>query len=259
MLIILSPAKTLDYTGTTPTNEFTQPAFLAEATELIDIMRRLGITDLKHQMKISESLAQLNAQRFQRWQTPFSPEQAKQALFAYQGDAYTSLNALCLRSDEIHYLQTHLRILSGLYGLLRPLDLIMPYRLEMALPVRTSHGNSLYQFWRQKITAALNTALQSMDVPVLINLASNEYAKAINPAELKANIITPVFQEHHKGCYKTVSTHAKKARGAMVRFLATQHAKEVSLIQKFNHLGYSYQAQRSTDSEWIFSRDTHPS
>jgi cytoplasmic iron level regulating protein YaaA (DUF328/UPF0246 family) len=256
MLIILSPAKTLDCTTTTPRSAFTQPRFLADAAELIDMMRQLSTADLKRQMKISESLAQLNAQRFQQWQTPFSLEQAKQAIFAYQGDVYTSLDAPCLHSDEIHYLQTHLRILSGLYGLLRPLDLILPYRLEMALPVHTAHGNSLYQFWRKKITAALNAEFQTMDSPFLINLASNEYAKVINTAELKASIITPVFQEHHKGHYKIVSPHAKKARGAMVRFLATQHSKEVSLIQEFNQLGYSYQAQRSTNTEWIFSRDT---
>ena len=257
MRIVISPAKTLDFDTPAKTKRHSQPQFLEESTELIEVLKKLSSTELQSMMSISEKLANLNAERFKSWQRPFTPENAKQALFAFQGDVYTGLDANTLDSKAITYLQKKLFILSGLYGLLRPLDLMQAYRLEMGTRLTTPKGNTLYQFWDNKITDALNTELSKEKNPTLINLASNEYSKAINTKQLNAEVITPVFKDYKNGQYKVISFLAKKARGAMVNFLATEEIKNTEDIKNFCADGYAYQKNLSNSSQWVFTRNVN--
>jgi len=254
MLTVISPAKTLDFESPTMTDTHTQPAHLTQSRKLVRRLRELSAPDLSKLMSVSDSLADLNRQRFKKWKTPFKPENARQALFAFKGDVYIGLDAASMTPQDIDFAQDHLRILSGLYGLLRPLDLMQPYRLEMGTRLDTEQGSNLYQFWNGRITQSLNQELKQSDSRTLVNLASGEYFKAIKPKMLKAEIITPAFREYRDGQYKFIQYFAKKARGLMARYLIDNRVDEAEGLKGFDYEGYRYNAGLSGDSEWVFTR-----
>jgi len=254
MLMIISPAKTLDYESASPTGNFTMPELLDESQQLIDLMQQRDSFEIAELMKISMKLADLNALRFRQWQTPFTLENAKQALFAFKGDVYTGLDAATLTPAAIDFTQNHLRILSGLYGLLRPLDLMQPYRLEMGTRLNSERGKNLYDFWGSVITEELNNAVKAQGDNILINLASNEYFKAVKPNLLNVEIITPQFKELRNGTYKIISFSAKKARGLMSRYIIDNRITEPESIKAFDIDDYSYNSELSEGNEWVFSR-----
>ncbi len=254
MLIAISPAKKLDYTSPSPIADFTQPMHLERAAELIDIMRQKDSFEIADLMKLSMSLADLNMQRFQDWSTPFTPENAKQALFAFHGDVYQGLDATSLTSDDIAYSQDHLCILSGLYGLLRPLDLMQAYRLEMGTRLNTDKGRNLYQFWGDTITNSINDRLAAQDDDILINLASNEYFSSINRNKVKGRIITPLFKELRQGKYRIISFNAKKARGFMSRFIIENRISNPEEIKSFDVAEYQFNEELSSAEEYTFTR-----
>jgi cytoplasmic iron level regulating protein YaaA (DUF328/UPF0246 family) len=258
MLTVISPAKTLDFATPPHISRATQPAFLDRAATLVEDARALSPEGVRELMGVSEKLAELNHSRFMNWSTPFSPENAKQAVLAFRGDVYTGLDADSLSSAQLAFAQQHLRILSGLYGLLRPLDLIQPYRLEMGLKFANSGGSNLYQFWGETLTRALDAQLKQSGSPVLVNLASNEYFRAIKPGQLEAEVITPVFKDRKNDRYKVISFFAKKARGQMARFIIERELNEVSGLKQFRVDGYRYNAAESTAREWAFTRDQPP-
>jgi cytoplasmic iron level regulating protein YaaA (DUF328/UPF0246 family) len=255
MLMVVSPAKTLDYQSPSPTREFTKPGMLKDSAELVELMRGYSPDDLVALMGISHKLGELNAERFLEWSTPFNRKNAKQAVFAFKGDVYTGLEAEQFNEDQLQFAQSHFRILSGLYGLLRPLDLMQPYRLEMGTKVPNERGSNLYEFWGDKITAALNKQLKAIESDVLVNLASNEYFKSVNTGKLNAEIITPVFKDFKNGKYRIVSFYAKKARGMMSAYAISKQLSDVEALKKFNTAGYRYDKSSSTATEWVFLRD----
>lgn len=254
MLTVISPAKTLDYETPPVTDSFTQPAHLTQSRKLIRRLREFSAADLKQLMHISDGLAELNQQRFRQWKTPFKPDNARQALFAFKGDVYLGLDAYSLQPDDVDFAQDHLRILSGLYGLLRPLDLMQPYRLEMGTRLDTELGNNLYQFWDGRITDALNRDLRQSDTKTLINLASGEYFKSIKPKKLEADVITPAFREYRDGDYKFIQFFAKKARGLMARYLIDQRIDDPEGLKDFDYEGYRFNAKLSQGKDWVFTR-----
>jgi len=255
MLIVISPAKTLDFDTPARIDKFTQPQFLDDSKLLIERLRELDPIQMGKLMSISDDLAELNHRRNMNWSTPFSCENAKQALLAFRGDVYVGLQADTFTMKDFEFAQKHLRILSGLYGLLRPLDLMQPYRLEMGTTLTNVRGKNLYTFWNDKITAALNTELQREKVPVLVNLASEEYFKAVHPKALAARVVTPIFKECKGGAYKVVSFFAKKARGAMSRYIIRNRLRDVDDMKDFSEDGYRFNAQLSTADEWLFTRE----
>lgn len=255
MLMVISPAKTLDYDSPLPTDEFSRPAMLKDSAELVDTMRGYSPDDLVSLMKISQKLGELNAQRYMEWGTPFNLKNARQAIYAFKGDVYTGLDAGSLSEDDLAFAQEHLRILSGLYGLLRPLDLMQAYRLEMGTSLVNPRGDDLYQFWGDKITRAVNKQLKALDSAVLVNLASNEYFKSLQPTALNAEVITPVFKDFKNGKYKIISFYAKKARGLMSAYAIKKRITDVEQLKKFNVDGYRYDRKSSTANEWVFLRD----
>jgi len=254
MLTLISPAKTLDYDTPLQTEAFTQPTQLTQSRKLIRRLRELGSDDLSRLMSISDNLAELNRQRFRQWKTPFKPENSRQALFAFKGDVYLGLDAYSLDDQAIDYAQQHLRILSGLYGILRPLDLMQAYRLEMGTRLDTESGSNLYQFWNDRITKSLNQELKQSGANTLVNLASNEYFKSVRPKLLKAEIITPTFREHRNGEYIFISFLAKKARGLMARYLIDNRIDNAEALKDFDYEGYAFEASLSSDNEWVFTR-----
>ncbi|MFC0446403.1 peroxide stress protein YaaA [Pseudidiomarina halophila] len=254
MLVVLSPAKNLDYESPLPTEEYSQPRLLEYAQELVDRCESLSPQELGSLMKISDKLAGLNAARFADWHQPFTPDNARPALFAFDGDVYSGLQAEKMSDETIAFAQEHLRILSGLYGVLRPLDLMQPYRLEMGTKLDTARGKNLYEFWGNVITDMLNEDLRASDSDVLVNLASQEYFSSVDPKHLKAEIITPVFKDEKNGEYKVISFWAKKARGAMARFIMTEAVSDVAELKQFNANGYRFNAEQSTDTELVFQR-----
>ncbi len=258
MLTVLSPAKTLDYDTPPKTKKATQPQFLDRAEQLVADARQLSPADIRELMGVSESIANLNHERFMNWQPQFSLENAKQAVLAFKGDVYTGLDAESLDAKALTFAQKHLRILSGLYGLLRPLDLMQPYRLEMGLKFANSGGKNLYEFWGEDITAAVNEALGKSGSDVLINLASNEYFKSVKAKQLEGEIITPVFKDLKNGNYKMISFFAKKARGVMARYIVTQGLNEPEGLKDFAEDGYYFSPEQSTAREWVFLRDQAP-
>lgn len=258
MLTVISPAKTLDFETPPSTRRKTQPEFLERSAALVEDARRLSPDDIRGLMGISENLAQLNHQRFMNWETPFNLDNAKQSLLAFKGDVYTGLEAETLNADGLNFAQKHLRILSGLYGLLRPLDLIQPYRLEMGLKFANRGGDNLYQFWGDELTKTLNKQLKKSGSPVLVNLASNEYFKALHPKTLDADMVTPVFKDRKGDKYKIISFFAKKARGQMARFIIDNELNEPEGLKKFKVDGYRYNKGESTAREWVFTRDVPP-
>ncbi|MFK8068241.1 MAG: peroxide stress protein YaaA [Gammaproteobacteria bacterium] len=253
MQIIISPAKTLDFVSEPKFADFTTPAFLEDSCQLMDELKQLGPDDLSSLMKISEKLGELNYDRNQNWQTPFTPKNSKQCIYAFKGDVYTGLDAESLNKKDIQFAQKHLRVLSGLYGLLKPLDLIQAYRLEMGTRFTNHRGTNLYEFWGNKLTEAINNEFDKNSV--LINLASNEYSKALKTKNIEAEIITPVFKDNKNGTYKLISFYAKKARGLMSRFIIENKIKDPEKIKNFNVEGYQFNSSLSKDNDWVFTRD----
>jgi len=254
MLIVISPAKKLDMDTASPFANHSQPKLLQHAQLLIDTLREKDSFDIAELMKLSMKLADLNVARYQSWQTPFNPANAKQALWAFRGDVYQGMNADTFNNDDTDFAQAHLRILSGLYGLLRPFDLMQAYRLEMGTKLNTSRGNNLYTFWNDIITDQLNTALAEQGDNTLINLASQEYFKSIRPTKLKAEIITPVFKEHKNGHYKVIGIYAKRARGLMSRYIIQNRLTMPDELRSFNVDGYLWNAELSDNQQLVFTR-----
>lgn len=254
MLAVVSPAKNLDYESELPKLSVTQPRLLDNAEELVKVCRKLSPQQLGSLMKISDKLAGLNAARFEQWQRPFDETNARPAMFAFNGDVYTGLDAANLSKDAIDTAQKQLRILSGLYGVLRPLDLMQPYRLEMGTKLDNAKGKNLYEYWGDTITQLLNEDLAELGSSTLVNLASNEYFSAVKPKVLKADIITPVFKDEKNGQYKVISFYAKKARGLMVRFIVNQKPQSVSDLKAFDANGYGFNEAMSNDKQLVFCR-----
>lgn len=256
MLIVISPAKSLDYESPLATKTFSQPEFLEHSQLLIDDLQKLNPPALESLMKISPALANLNMQRFIDWQADFTPDNARQALLAFKGDVYQGMAAEQFSDGDFTFAQQHLRILSGLYGLLRPLDLMQPYRLEMGTRFDNPRGKNLYEFWGDIITDALNQQLAKQKNPMLINLASNEYFKAVKPKNIQAAIITPIFKDLKNQQYKVISFHAKKARGMMAAYIIKNRISEnLDAIKEFGDGGYYFSAEQSSAKEWVFLRD----
>lgn len=255
MLLLISPAKTLDFETPPQTTLATQPDFLEHSQALIEELRQLSPPQVAQLMGISDKLGDLNFGRFLNWHTPFTPENAKQALLAFKGDVYTGMQAETFTKGDFTFAQKHLRILSGLYGLLRPLDLIQPYRLEMGTPFANARGKNLYQFWGDLITDRINQELAALRSKVVINLASNEYYQAVNGRQLNAEVITPVFKDRKNGQYKIISFFAKKARGMMSAYIIRERLKKPEDIKGFTTGGYAYSEAMSNPREWVFTRE----
>ncbi|WP_462159261.1 peroxide stress protein YaaA [Pseudoalteromonas sp. GB56] len=245
MITVISPAKNLDYETPAPIQSHTQPELLAHSEELIEVCRNLSPQQIGSLMKISDKLAGLNAARFSEWAQPFTCENAKQAIFAFNGDVYTGLDASTLDDSSIEYAQQHLRILSGLYGVLKPLDLMQAYRLEMGTKLTNQRGANLYQFWGSIIAQKLNEALAQSGAKELVNLASNEYFKAVDKKALNAQIITPIFKDCKNGQFKVISFYAKKARGMMARYIVENGVQTLDNLKKFDCAGY-YFSEKAT-------------
>jgi hypothetical protein len=258
MLTVISPAKTLDFETPASTRKATQPQFLARAAELVEDARALAPDEIRALMGVSENIAELNHQRFMNWSRPFTKGNAKQSLLAFKGDVYVGLDAGTLSEGQLSFAQQHLRILSGLYGLLRPLDLMQPYRLEMGLPFANRGGKNLYEFWNSELTEALNTSVRKSGTKVLVNLASQEYFRAVKSRALEADVITPVFKDLKGDRYKVISFFAKKARGQMARFIIENELQEPDGLKKFKTGGYRYNKAESSAREFVFTRDTPP-
>lgn len=254
MLAVISPAKTLDFESPSPTKRYTEPDFLDHSQLLVNKLKRMSGKKLGSLMSISRELALLNCQRFQDWEAPFNESNAKQALLAFKGDVYTGFELESFDEADFGYAQDHLRILSGLYGLLRPLDLIQPYRLEMGTKLSTRRGKDLYRFWGEIPTKALNQALEASRSDVLVNLASQEYFSAVKQGSIEGRVLTPVFKDFQGGEFKVISFFAKKARGAMSDFIIRNRIQEPDGLKDFSTFGYAFDAQSSDDSQWVFAR-----
>jgi len=258
MLIVLSPAKTLDFETPPTLAEYTQPEFLDQSSDLIKCLRRLSPIEIGRLMSISDSLAALNAGRYASWRRLFAPENAKQAVLAFNGDVYEGLDAASLSPAALQFAQDHVRILSGLYGVLRPLDLMQPYRLEMGIRLPNPRGKDLYAFWGERIIDALNRVLAENKAEALVNLASEEYFKAVKTMKLGVPVIQPVFEDwtgaESTGKYKVVSFYAKRARGLMARYALSKRLKKVQALKNFSVEGYAFTAEASTDLRWVFRR-----
>ncbi|XYQ85281.1 peroxide stress protein YaaA [Pseudomonas syringae] len=256
MLMVISPAKTLDFETPPTTKRFTQPQYLDHSQELISQLRELAPAQIAELMHLSDKLAGLNAARFGSWTPAFTPKNAKQALLAFKGDVYTGLQAETLSEDQLDYAQKHLRMLSGLYGLLRPLDLMQPYRLEMGTRLANARGKDLYAFWGTRISEWLNEALADQGDDLLLNLASTEYFSAVKRSALNARVIDIEFKDLKNGQYKIISFYAKKARGMMSRFVIEERIDSPEALRAFDVQGYRYNAELSTPSKLVFLRDS---
>ncbi|MGB0662356.1 MAG: peroxide stress protein YaaA [Pontibacterium sp.] len=253
MLLVISPAKTLDFDTPPHVDTHTQPLYLDQSQTLIDTLKPLSVQDIAQMMKLSDKLAALNVARYESWETPFSPDNAKQAVLAFKGDVYTGLDAQSLSEEELKFAQSHLRILSGLYGILKPLDLMQPYRLEMGTKLANPGGKDLYEYWGNTLCDALNEELGSDGT--LINLASNEYYKAAKEKQIAGRIITPVFKDWKNGKYKIISFYAKKARGLMARYIIQNQITDTEQLKGFDVDGYYFDAASSKGDTWVFLRD----
>lgn len=254
MKVVISPAKSLDYTTKLPLTDFTTPQFIKQSKEVNSVLKELSPYELKDLMRISDKLATLNWDRNQtrNFKSVELNDSTRQALFAFNGDVYNGLDAYSLSGSQTEYLQEHLRILSGLYGYLRPLDLMEPYRLEMGTKLPIGEADNLYSFWKNTLTNALNKELNANDF--LINLASNEYFNVLDIKKLKAKVITPEFKDYKENKLKTISFFAKKARGMMVRFMAEQNLTNPEELKLFNAEGYQFDQEMSTTTKWVFTR-----
>lgn len=254
MLILISPAKTLDYQSPLATTRYTQPMLLEHSQQLIGVARKLSAPQIKALMGISDKLADLNATRFHDWHPDFTPENARQAILAFKGDVYTGLQAETFSEADFDFAQKHLRMLSGLYGVLRPLDLMQPYRLEMGIRLENPRGKDLYQFWGEEITHTLNAALHEQGDDIVVNLASDEYFRSVKPKALKGTIIKPVFLDEKNGKFKVISFYTKKARGLMSRYIIENRLSKPEQLTGFDSEGYFFDEESSSAEELVFKR-----
>ena len=252
MKTLISPSKTLNFDNNINCDITSKCRLIDYTSELHKILISYTKNDLKNQMNVSDKIAELNYNRFKTWEDPSNSKTSKQAIYAFKGDVYSGLDAESIDEDKFDYLQNSLRIISGYYGLLRPFDQILPYRLEMGTKLENENGNNLYKFWGDKITDVLNEDLDTNDI--IVNLASDEYFKSINKDKIKSKIITPVFKEFKNGLYKVIAIYAKKARGLMSRFLIERKSTSIDDIKLFNINGYSFDSNLSNDSQLIFTR-----
>jgi len=256
MLIVISPAKSLDFKTAPQTRQYTIPEMLDESEKLMARLRTFQPAELAELMHISAKLGQLNYERFQTWHQPFTPDNAKPAVLAFSGDVYQGLDASSLSEEHLLLMQQKLRILSGLYGVLRPLDLMQPYRLEMGTRLQVRRSADLYAFWKRKITPKIKEAIAPSGSNILVNLASNEYYKSIVPDELGAEIVAPQFKDKRNGNYKIISFYAKKARGLMTRFIIENNIDKAEDLQAFDCDGYLYNPRLSTPGKPVFTRES---
>lgn len=254
MLILLSPAKSLDYESPLLCERSTQPRLKAETSELIRQLQELSVAEIADLMRISDKLAELNYDRFQGFAESFTKSNSRQAIFAFVGEVYQGMSLADWSVDDFSIAQDKLRILSGLYGVLRPLDLMQPYRLEMGTRFENNRGKNLYQFWGDRITDLLNADLKKSDSDVVLNLASNEYFSAVTPSKLDGHLVSPVFKDEKNGKYKIISFYAKRARGLMADFVIKNNLKQVSDLQQFTAAGYAYDTESSTEAKPVFLR-----
>ncbi|ULJ64221.1 peroxide stress protein YaaA [Wielerella bovis] len=254
MYFLISPAKNLNETHEFTPKFYSIPPLLEQAEILMQDVRPLAPQHIAELMHVSDKIALLNTERNQAWHTPFTPDNAKLALYLFNGDVYDGIAPRSLNDTQISYIHNHVRILSGLYGLLRPLDLMQPYRLEMGTALANSRGKNLYDFWGDLITERLNQTLQCAADNIVVNLASQEYFKAVKPQKLNARIITPVFQDEKDGKFKIISFYAKRARGLMVRYAAENAVENVEDLKHFDLDGYAFNAAASSENEWVFQR-----
>ena len=255
MLTVLSPAKTLDYESPLPTKKFSTPQMTAEISELVGVMATKSPADLRNLMDISDELAQLNHERFQLFERGFNRENSRPAVLAFKGDVYQGLDITQFSERDFTHAQKHLRILSGLYGVLRPLDLMQPYRLEMGTSLETDRSKDLYGYWGAKITDALNEDLDNYQTRVLVNLASKEYFGSVIPSQLDGRIVSPVFKDLNRGQYRIISFFAKRARGVMAAWMITERIKSVKALKGFTGMGYRYSHDLSTSESPTFIRE----
>lgn len=254
MIILLSPAKTLNFDIKPQTDNFSQPDFTSEAETIVNVLRKYSPARIQKLMRINPKLAQLNASRYMEWHLPFMPDNARQALLVFKGEVYNGLKAESLTEADLLYAQDHLRILSGLYGVLRPLDLMQPYRLEMGTNLKVNRKKDMYHFWGDKLTGHLNELLEGTDQKYIINLASDEYFNAIDPGKLNAEIIKPVFKDNSNGTYKFITVYGKKARGLMARFIIKNRIEKAEKMKLFDEEGYYYNDQLTSGNTWVFTR-----
>lgn len=252
MKILISPAKSLDFENEVPTTQYSQPRFLEQSEKLNNKLKRMSKKKLGELMSISNDLAELNYQRNQEWETPFTEDNAKQAIFAFTGAVFQGIDVNTIDDRKLPSLQDKLRILSGLYGILKPLDLIQPYRLEMGTKLKVGRKDNLYQFWDNTLTKSLNNELEEDEL--LINLASSEYFKAIDKKSLKVPMITPVFKDFKNGTFKTIMTYAKMARGYMVRYIIENNVETLEELKNFDTEGYRFDENMSSKNELVFTR-----
>ncbi|WP_412480621.1 peroxide stress protein YaaA [Azonexus sp. IMCC34839] len=254
MLLILSPAKALDYKTPPHVATYTMPAFLERSATLIRQLRELSPADIANLMDLSDPLAVLNFNRYAEWSLPFTPENAKPAVLAFDGDVYDGLAAKTLSADDLAFAQQHVRILSGLYGILKPLDLMQAYRLEMGTRFKNEGGKDLYAFWGETLLAAINAELADMARPVVVNLASEEYFKAAVGRKIAGEVIQPVFEDWKNGKYKIISFYAKRARGLMTRYAVLNRLTQPEDLQGFDADGYAFAPEASDKTTWVFRR-----
>jgi len=254
MLFLLSPAKKLDYDSPVSTNTHTQPLFIKRSAELIKVLKTKRADDIAALMKLSPALSELNVQRYAEWKPKFDQKNSRQAVLAFNGDVYEGLAAATLSESQLTWAQEHVAILSGLYGVLRPLDLMQPYRLEMGTRLQTARGKNLYEFWGDEIAQYLNERLSEQTSRIVINLASEEYFKAIDQKALDARVVQCVFQDYKNGVYKIISFNAKRARGLMARFAIETKARTPAALKKFNVEGYAFAAEQSSEDKLVFRR-----
>lgn len=258
MLFLLSPAKSLDYESPLSCPTHTAPLFVKHSTELINVLRERSPQQIALLMDLSDKLASLNVARYQAWSSRATVKNARQAILAFDGDVYDGLEARSLDNEALDWAQDHLCILSGLYGVLRPLDLMQPYRLEMGTPLPNPRGKNLYQFWDAQIAAYLNTRLRKDASPVIVNLASQEYFRAVNAQALKARVVECVFEDFKDGSYKVISFFAKRARGLMARYAITHRVQLPEQLRGFDAQGYAWAAAESTPERMVFRRKPSP-
>lgn len=254
MLLLLSPAKKLDYDSPLPDRTHTMPLFVDDAKKLIKVLRTLDAKQVSELMSLSDNLAELNVRRYAEWKPTFNTNNSRQAALAFNGDVYEGLDASSLSAKQLDWAQEHVAILSGLYGVLRPLDLMQPYRLEMGTKLATPAGKNLYEFWGDRVSAYLNEQLAGKKNQTIVNLASDEYFKVVDRKALKANVVQCVFQEYKAGTYKIVSFYAKRARGLMARYAIEHKASKPADLQGFDVEGYAYDGNASSDDKLVFRR-----
>ncbi|MGD2052580.1 MAG: peroxide stress protein YaaA [Gammaproteobacteria bacterium] len=254
MLITLSPSKGQDFETPGLSKTYSKPRALKDSELLINELRKIRPKDIQQLMSVSENIAKLTADRYRAFKTPFTPKNAKQAIFAFKGDVYSGIDIEKYKESDLKYAQDHLRILSGLYGCLRPLDLVQPYRLEMKTKLPNARGDNLYQFWGDRITDELNRELEEQKQPVLVNLASNEYFKSVKPKKLKGRLLNINFKETRDGKTRVVAIFAKRARGMMADYILRNRIENPEDIKQFREGGYRFSKQLSDDSQWTFVR-----